>query len=555
MSRARRGHDLETVVHRFSDDDLANLKPKRVFVDKWIILKKLKKRNNSHCYQVCDKAVKNFGVLYLEQGEDNVTSIPLQVELLTKMYSNGYSHRFNQILDTGIINNSVYWMITRIRPGPTLKKLLECSGTPGVISSKTASFIACDILSTIELLNSSSHVLRDFNTEQWKLDVETRMIYLDDVSDVGMSSDKRHLLIDEIHLKTARELNLSWKYTDCSSLKYAPCSFLIHGSEMHQMTEFDEFEMLIYILYDLTRGKLPWTDLKCQQAMLEMKRDFLSEIPNLKDLTDKKSADYWFAMSLNNLAEHLKTAEKVQDTLEKQAVRGGAWCPKGPRAPALLSIINYRRLIEDFQKIVCNGQPEWDVHWRDVHLDWEKEADESQMRQIEKLELLRKSEELAEEWKRLEAIREHYEIMEEDGLLEREKNRLSIDRFLKIKTGESMTPEESADIERKLMEFKRKIELNRELKRAQKLKKTKLIQEIKMELEDPEYEGGASTSSSAGPSTSSDAYSQRLPNLPNLPEDVDDDDDVEIQKDQNLPDDLKIDEKEIKEELPDDEFD
>ncbi|UMM37993.1 hypothetical protein L5515_009584 [Caenorhabditis briggsae] len=553
MSRARRGHDLETVIHRFSDDDLANLKPKQVFADKWIILKKLNKRNNSHCYQVCDKAVKNFGVLYLEQGVDNVTSIPLQVELLTKMYSNGYSHRFNQILDTGIINNSVYWMITRIRAGPTLKQLLECSENPGIISSKTASFIACDILSVIELLNSSSHVLRDFNAEQWKFDVQTRMFYLDDISDVGMSSDKRHLLIDEIHLKTARELNLSWKYTDCSSLKYAPCSFLINGSQMHQMTEFDEFEMLIYILYDLTRGELPWTHLKCQQTMLEMRRDFLTDIPNLKDLTDKKSPDYWFAMSLNNLAEHLKKAERVQDTLEKQAVRGGAWCPKGPRAPALLSIINYRRLIEDFQKIVRDGKPEYDIHWRDVALDWDKDADESQMRQIEKLELLRKSEELAEEWKRLEAIREHYEIMEEDGELEREKNRLSIDRFLKIKSGESMTPEESADIEKKLMEFKRKIELNRELKRAQKLKKTKLIQEIKMELDDPEYEG-VSTSSAAPSTSSSDAYSQRLPHLPNLPEDVDDDD-VEIQKDQNLPDDLKIDEKEIKQELPDDEFD
>ncbi|EFP00057.1 hypothetical protein CRE_19084 [Caenorhabditis remanei] len=452
--RNRKGHDLEKVVHRFTDDDLSELKPKKVFAKKWIIIKKLDKRGAAHCYQVCDTSFKIFGVLYLETGNDNVTSIANQVEFSLQQFSLGYSHRFTNVIDSNIINNHLFYMVQRTRPGPTLETLLKCIRSDDdrlKVSSITASFIAIDIISILELLNSSGHVLRNFDTKQWKLDVKTRMFYLDDITDVQVSSDKRHRSIDEIHIINAETLNLAWTSND---ILYAPIEFIVNG-EMHRMSELDQLEMLIYILFDWTRGKLPWKNSKCQQRTLEMKRDFLENFPDPLEKFEEP-VDHWFSTALHNLADHLKVAKIAQAKLEKQAVRGGAWCPKGPRAGALLSIINYRRIVEDFQKIVCSGRPEWSVYWRDIKLDWDKEVEltPEQSSFLQKYEKRQKCLEVVDERARLDAIRVHYSVMEEHGKFEREKNQISIEQYLR--GGDPNDPDEKEEIERQIAELRKK---------------------------------------------------------------------------------------------------
>lgn len=502
MSRSRRrGHDYETVYHRFTEDDLADLKPKKVFQDKWIILKKVEKRGEAHCYQVCDKKIQNFGILYLEIGTDNITSISDQVDFSMQQFSLGYSHRFTNVIDSNIINNHVFYMVTRIRPGPSLDRLLDCLPN-GKMSPLTASFIAIDIFSVFELLNSSGFVLRNFDAKQWKLDVKTRMFYLDDTTDITVSSDKRHRAIDEIHILNAESLLLHWTSTD---LSYAPVSFIVNG-EMHRMTELDQFEVLIYVIWDWVHGSLPWKKSKSQHKTLQMKKEFLENIPDVM-LEFKNEQDHWFNTAIRNLGEHLKTARLAQEKLEKQAVRGGAWCPNGPRAGALLSIINYRRIIEDFHKIVCSGRSEWSIYWRDVKMDWDVEMTLSR----EQKSLLKKYEErqaslkIADEWQRLCATRQHYTIMKEHVEHEKEKNQIAIDQYLI----EDQEDEESKDlIEKRIDVMKEKRQKIRE-ERAKEYEMTKDVKEedmkfVKDELEDDEDEfKSAKSSSSTVPFSSS----------------------------------------------------
>ncbi|EGT35569.1 hypothetical protein CAEBREN_06798 [Caenorhabditis brenneri] len=444
--RYRRGHDLENVYHRFTDDDLADLKPKKLFMKKWIILKKVEKRGNAHCYQVCDKGCKIFGILHLEIGEDNITSIPSQVEFSLQQFSQGYSHRFTTVIDSNIINNHVFYMVTRIRAGPRIDQLLNCLKEERM-TPLTASFMAIDILTVMELLNSSGHVLRNWDARQWKMDARTRTFYLDDTSDITVSSDKRNRSIDEIHILNAETLHLHWTSQD---LSYAPVSYIINGP-MHRMSELDMFETFIYVIYEWVRGKLPWKNSKSEQRTLEMKKEFLEHVPDvMEEFTG--DPDHWFNTAIHNLGDHLKLARQAEERFEKMSVRGGAWCPNGPRAGALLSIviqisnqtsgqtdtplffqINYRRIIEDFHKIVCNGKPEWSMYWRDAKLDWESDEPltPSQKRFLEKYENRLKSQEIADEWQRLRATRAHYTVMEEHARMEREKNQIAIDRYLR----------------------------------------------------------------------------------------------------------------------------
>lgn len=60
MNRNRKGHDLENIEHRFTDEDLAGLKEQKLFNGKWIILEKKEKRGAAYCYLVCDKPCKKF---------------------------------------------------------------------------------------------------------------------------------------------------------------------------------------------------------------------------------------------------------------------------------------------------------------------------------------------------------------------------------------------------------------------------------------------------------------------------------------------------------------
>uniref|UniRef100_A0A1I7UER3 Protein kinase domain-containing protein n=1 Tax=Caenorhabditis tropicalis TaxID=1561998 RepID=A0A1I7UER3_9PELO len=439
----RRGHDYESISHHFSDDDLADLKPRKLFVDKWIILKKVEKRGKAHCYQVCDKSIQNFGILYLEQGEDNVTSLSTQLDFSLQQFSLGYSHRFTNVIDANVINNHVFYMVLRIRPGPSVDRLLRLVQTK--MSPITVSFIAIDILTVFELMNASGYVLRNFDPKQWKLDTKTRMFYLDDTTDIGVSSDKRHRSIDEIHILNAETLDLHWTSGD---LSYAPISYIINGP-MHRMTELDMFEMFIYLIWDWARGgTLPWKDSKSEQRTLEMKKEFLETIPSVME-EFKDEHDHWFNTAINNLGSHLKVAKKAQEKLERQAVRGGAWCPNGPRAGALLSIINYRRLIEDFHKIVRKGRPEWTVHWRDAKLDWDTEVElnDQQKSMITRWEMRQQSAQLVDEWQRLRAAREHYIIRKEHAETEQEKNQIAIDRYLK---GDPDDPELQKQMEERI---------------------------------------------------------------------------------------------------------
>ncbi|CAB04156.3 piRNA biogenesis factor prde-1 [Caenorhabditis elegans] len=431
MNRNRKGHDLENIEHRFTDEDLAGLKEQKLFNGKWIILEKKEKRGAAYCYLVCDKPCKKFGILYLEIGEDNVTTIANQVDFYHQQSSLGYSHRFSALIDAGIINNHVFFMVVRIRAGPTLHDLLKCLSSDKM-SVTTASFLAVDMISAIEILSASGWVLRNFDSKQWMLDIKTRQFYLADATDITVSSDKRHRAIDEIHLRTAESIDLHWKTGD---LIYAPRSF-VDRDQSHRMTELDMMEMMLYVLYDWTHGKLPWKSSKSRERIMEMKELFIENLQKEPEETNKVEqqidVDVWFDIALRNFAKHLKVAKEEQEKLEKLPVRGGAWCPKGPRAGAQISTVNYRGIIDDFYKIVCSGRPAWALHWRDVMLDWDRKLENTPetSKMFEAYEKHQRSLEISEEWERLQATREHYTVMKNHTETEMAKNQAAIVEYL-----------------------------------------------------------------------------------------------------------------------------
>ncbi|CAI2352868.1 unnamed protein product [Caenorhabditis sp. 36 PRJEB53466] len=100
--------------------------------------------------------VSEFGVLYVENGDDGMSSLANQVEFLHKQYSLGNSHRFTSVLDCGLINNHDYCMVLQNRPGPTLKALLEAAPS-AQLAPTSAAFIAIDLISTAELLASTGY--------------------------------------------------------------------------------------------------------------------------------------------------------------------------------------------------------------------------------------------------------------------------------------------------------------------------------------------------------------------------------------------------------------
>lgn len=111
---------------------------------------------------------------------------------------------------------------------------------------------------------------------------------------ITVSSDKRHRAIDEIHLRTAESIDLHWKTGD---LIYAPRSF-VDRDQSHRMTELDMMEMMLYVLYDWTHGKLPWKSSKSRERIMEMKELFIENLQKEPEETNKVEqqidVDVWF---------------------------------------------------------------------------------------------------------------------------------------------------------------------------------------------------------------------------------------------------------------------
>lgn len=202
------------------------------------------------------------------------------------------------------------------------------------------------------------------------------------------------------------------------------------------MAELDMMEMMLYVLYDWTHGKLPWKSSKSRERIMEMKELFIENLQKEPEETNKVEqqidVDVWFDIALRNFAKHLKVAKEEQEKLEKLPVRGGAWCPKGPRAGAQISTVNYRGIIDDFYKIVCSGRPAWALHWRDVMLDWDRKLENTPetSKMFEAYEKHQRSLEISEEWERLQATREHYTVMKNHTETEMAKNQAAIVEYL-----------------------------------------------------------------------------------------------------------------------------
>uniref|UniRef100_A0A8R1E0L9 Protein kinase domain-containing protein n=1 Tax=Caenorhabditis japonica TaxID=281687 RepID=A0A8R1E0L9_CAEJA len=482
MCKQRKGHDFEKVYLHFTPRDARNFKPKQVFDNKWIIMKNSGKRGDAHCYDVSDKKGKEFGKLYVEVSEEGVGNIVNQIEFAHKQFSLGNSHRFPSILDVGIINNHIYYMVLLNRPGPTMSALFEMSMN---FSPITVAFIAFDLISVAELLTSSGYVLRYFDPKQWKFDVKSRTFFLADLTDVIVISDKRYRLFSESLFGSGDNGDLQWN--NFNDVTYAPIAFHSDGIN-HRMSEFDMLESLLYVIYKLARGNLPWQHLTNEQKIMEMKVTFMNCPPEMDRI--ESDEELWLDTAFRNITEYMKLARKTQEKLEKLPVRDGAWCPNGARAGALLSTIKYCEILDDFHRVVISGRPVWSVYWRDVKLDWDREISQTQkaldlLRKVEKREI---SWEVIRETARLAGIREHYTIMQEHDDAETRLNSTLIQKYLQGTHDEQgdvkVASEEVNNVKKRKRRTKKQIEEDK--RRQQNLKLEDVNDEVKVEIEEEE---------------------------------------------------------------------
>ncbi|CAB3397304.1 unnamed protein product [Caenorhabditis bovis] len=181
-------------IRKYLDEEISNLRLKSLFLEKWIILKQLECHESVYCYLVCDKSIKNFGKLSLCVSEFDWSPLDIQLDFLVKV-----------CYDV---------------EGVSLEDCLKCEPEDEVVYLNTIVLLAIDIIQTLEILISTGYVLRDFDVSDWKFNTKSRMIYLANLSNIGVLTDKRYS--NGVFKKsTSNEFDCGW----LGDFLYAPRKF------------------------------------------------------------------------------------------------------------------------------------------------------------------------------------------------------------------------------------------------------------------------------------------------------------------------------------------
>ncbi|CAI5450709.1 unnamed protein product [Caenorhabditis angaria] len=382
----------------------------------WIIWKNCGHNGYAHVYQVSDMKKEVYGTMYAEKlKEDRSSTIGSCLDFLIEQQAMGNGYKFVTVIDSKMIEEDWIYMITQFRPGPSLEQLINCQKSGGKFDPVTCTFFAIDMLQAIETIIESGHVLQSFEKSHWRFDVNSRIFYLSDISDLAVCTDRRanvfrKKLKKNPQLFSGASASLNWK----GDIKYAPISFIEDGKD-HRMSEMDMLEVAIYVFYDLVSGKLPWETSQDLDKILKMKEEFL-------DYRRLQCNDSGFNIVLRNMVERLKQAKIEEVRLASKPTMFGAWCPHGLRGPAQSSAFNYDKMHKDFRQLITNHQPKT-INFRDAMLCFEVELkiedmSENVRKKLERKELLRMLKEQKEEMRREEALIEHYSVMKEDDMMQ-----------------------------------------------------------------------------------------------------------------------------------------
>ncbi|TKR67090.1 hypothetical protein L596_023294 [Steinernema carpocapsae] len=237
-------------------------------VERWTIEKKLGEGAFGAVYRCVDQKTGLFYALKVEGANEQIQLLKMEVFVLSELNKAGGRH-FCKIEDKGRLDNFNYVVMTFV--GKSLHDLrIQAPGKKFSIGTAISVGIQC--LEALEDLHGIGYLHRDVKPANYTIGRaelrELRKIY---VLDFGMA---RKFVHEDGTIKKPRAA-AGFRGT----VKYAP----IACHNQRELCRLDDCETWLYMQVELTKGSIPWRNLKDMDEIGRMKRNCRSDIP-LKQL-------------------------------------------------------------------------------------------------------------------------------------------------------------------------------------------------------------------------------------------------------------------------------
>ncbi|CAD6192560.1 unnamed protein product [Caenorhabditis auriculariae] len=400
-----------------------------IFLDKWLIIRKLDKKNSEGLlkYMVADKEMKVFGTLWIEKDFAESGNLAFIIDFLRKQDIQGNASFFLTIIDSGLLNEDVMFMVTVERPGPTLEQCLSCSRNMkknDILTPKCLSIVALDILQIIEVIASSGYSLRNISLQKWRMDTRTRKFYLWDLTDIAYLYDRRFVN------GKFQNTELFWTGT----INFAPIAFHNKGIE-HRMSELDMIESLYYFMFQYGLGELPWESCKEDEKLLAQKESCIRYGPVQKlsySKNDEITDEQMLEIVLQNICDFIKQSALLLEKLKNVPARDGYYLPNGYRAGALVTPVPYESMYHILRSLAQSAYQKHYSNFRDIVFDWEVQMEETDHNKsiVKYLEIKRKYALAEAQRKILNARKAHYAVIIQQQRAERKIAEIEVKRYL-----------------------------------------------------------------------------------------------------------------------------
>ncbi|KAK6726942.1 hypothetical protein RB195_004939 [Necator americanus] len=369
----------------------------KVFLNRWLILHEIQSyRYGVVAYYVVENSEdKTQGLLYVQDIYNPFAGLPEEAYFLELQSERGRSCMFQTITDARFVSSTAqsptfFYYVVILRESASLKDIWTHYPEPSAEKNEkkawslgTVGRLAADILSIIEVTYEAGYTFRNIDMCHFHLDMRTRRLYLDNASEVVVSTELR----EPLRLASGEYVYHNyWR----GSIEYAPLSWHYKGRESI-MRVADCAEVLFYIMVDML-GLLTWRGLDNHQTT-KHKEGFVEQ--NRKQLP-VPLIDYWKIVRRAQAIDVSKL-RRQDDYLLLDGIRGGA----------TVSILDFRAL---FTRLLALYKVFGGVADEDTPFDFEV-VDDLLKRSPEEQRLVELYKEAEMLRYRLEALRADYDAL------------------------------------------------------------------------------------------------------------------------------------------------
>uniref|UniRef100_A0A915CC29 Protein kinase domain-containing protein n=1 Tax=Parascaris univalens TaxID=6257 RepID=A0A915CC29_PARUN len=212
----------------------------------------------------CSNSKGEIFALKVEGANEKIQLLKMELYVLTELNKSGGRH-FCRVEDKGRMENFIYVVMTLV--GRSLQDL-RVAAPMKKFSLGTAIGVGIQCLEALEDLHSIGYLHRDVKPGNYSIGRvelhELRKIY---VLDFGMC---RKFIHDDGTIKKPRTA-ANFRGT----VKYAPVACHLQ----RELCRLDDCETWLYMLVEITKGSLPWRNLRNMEEIGRFKRSCRSDIP------------------------------------------------------------------------------------------------------------------------------------------------------------------------------------------------------------------------------------------------------------------------------------